>query len=134
MSEISDKLRKVADEWDVTPLYKLAAHMDAEMLCRPKAADGDFLYVGEKVRLDDEDEDEVYTVKDIRTVVVVTNKLWSESFRPEDLVHTKPDSLERIADELVEWCDRTDVDGDACGEPRELARRIRKLAKRDSNE
>lgn len=45
--------------------------------------------------------------------------------------YERPDSLERIADELDAWCDRVDVDGDACDKPRVLAERIRKLAKED---
>ena len=43
----------------------------------------------------------------------------------------RPDSLDRIADELEKWCDHVDVDGDACGKPRDLAKRIRKLAKKE---
>lgn len=38
---------------------------------------------------------------------------------------------ERIADELEAWCDRVDVDGDACDVPRDLAKRIRRLAAKD---
>ncbi len=36
-----------------------------------------------------------------------------------------------ISDELLTWCDYADVDGNACDKPRELADRIRKLAKRE---
>ena len=42
--------------------------------------------------------------------------------------YERPDGLERIADELDEWCDYVYVDGDACDKPRELAERIRRLA------
>lgn len=35
----------------------------------------------------------------------------------------------KISEELVEWCNSVDVDGDACDTPRVLADRIRKLAK-----
>lgn len=55
----------------------------------------------------------------------------SRIVRPDVLTHERPDSWERIADELDAWCDRVDVDRDACGEPRELARRIRRLAERE---
>lgn len=50
-----------------------------------------------------------------------------------DLTHERPDSLGRIADDLDAWCDKVDVDRDACGEPRELARRIRRLAEREAS-
>lgn len=43
--------------------------------------------------------------------------------------HTKPaDPHASLADELEAWCDRVDVDGDACDVPRDLAKRIRRLA------
>lgn len=45
----------------------------------------------------------------------------------------RPDSLDRIADELEKWCDRVDVDGDACGKPRALVERIRRLAKKEGD-
>ena len=44
---------------------------------------------------------------------------------------TRVENEERIADELEAWCDRVDVDGDACEKPRDLAKRIRKLAAKD---
>ena len=43
----------------------------------------------------------------------------------------RPDSLDRIADELEKWCDRVDVDGDACDVPRALVERIRRLAAKE---
>ena len=52
---------------------------------------------------------------------------------PSILTHERPDSWERIADDLDAWCDRTDVDGNACGEPRELSERIRRLAEREAS-
>ena len=45
--------------------------------------------------------------------------------------YERPDGLERIADELEAWCDRVDVDGDACDVPRDLAKRIRRLAEKE---
>lgn len=41
------------------------------------------------------------------------------------------DTPASLADELEAWCNCTDVDGDACGKPRNLAKRIRKLAKKE---
>lgn len=40
MSKISDEIRKVADEYDVLPLYKLADRIDRELVELPKDADG----------------------------------------------------------------------------------------------
>ena len=33
--------------------------------------------------------------------------------------------------DVMEWCDSVDVDGDACDVPRDLAKRIRRLAKKE---
>lgn len=43
-------------------------------------------------------------------------------------VAARRDTPESLADELEAWCDRVDVDGDACEKPRDLAKRIRRLA------
>ena len=46
MTDISDEIRKVADEYDVLPLYKLADRIDAEMVKLPVDADGVPIRVG----------------------------------------------------------------------------------------
>ena len=47
MTDISDEIRKVADEWDVMPLYALADRIDAETVELPKDADGVTIRVGD---------------------------------------------------------------------------------------
>ena len=47
MTDISDEIRKVADEYDVLPLYKLADRIDAETVELPKDADGVPIRVGD---------------------------------------------------------------------------------------
>lgn len=62
---------------------------------------------------------------------------WTEADLIEQFWHDRPepaDSLERIADELEEWSDGADVDGDACDVPHDLANRIRKLAEKEGDE
>ena len=54
-----------------------------------------------------------------------------ERYPAESVWYERPDGLERIADELEAWCDSVDVDGDACDVPRDLAKRIRKLAAKE---
>lgn len=78
MSEIGDELRKVADEWDVTPLYALANRIDAEMAELPRGKDG-------------------------RPIRVTNDTNEWRQFKPEWLTHERPDSWERIANELDEW-------------------------------
>ena len=47
MTDISDEIRKVADEYDVLPLYKLADRIDAETVELPKDADGEYIHIGD---------------------------------------------------------------------------------------
>ena len=47
MTDISDEIRKVADEYDVLPLYKLADRIDSELVELPKDADGHPVRVGD---------------------------------------------------------------------------------------
>ena len=133
MTRISDEIRKVADEYDVLPLYKLADRIDAEMVELPKDADGVPIHVG----------DTVWGCISGMQMAVRQLRLtdrWTIStdtgFAPKAsaVTHARPDSFERIADELAAWCDGADVDGDACEKPRDLAKRIRKLAKREGEQ
>lgn len=125
--KISDEIRKVSDEYDVLPLYELADRIDREMVELPKDADGEVIHVGDTLhdRVNDLDL-QVEALRfdgqwEIRTELGYIMPSW--------FVPKHPDSFERIADELETWCDGADVDGDTCGTPRELADRIRRLAK-----
>lgn len=136
MTRISDEIRKVADEYDVLPLYKLAKRIDAEMVELPKDADGVPIHVGDTVYLDDGSKAEVTRIGLLRCTSCIV--CWASGkdcdCLPSGISHTVPDSWERIADELDAWCDRVDVDGDACGKPRDLSERIRKLAKKEDRQ
>lgn len=149
MSEIGDMLRHSADDMERNPgvaqhfssksLRGLADRIDAEMAELPRGKDGRPIRVGETMY----DEDgrawhvrgvtigESPIVWDDHNVHVTSDAGEWHCFKPEWLTHERPDSWECIADELDAWCDSVDVDGDACGEPRELAARIRKLAERE---
>ena len=138
MSKISDEIRSFvkrsyADEhMDPRELLAIADRADRELVELPKDADGVPIHVGDTVygcisgrksqatglRLED-------------AWVILTNHGFGE---PHIFTHSSPDSWERIADELDAWCDRVDVDGDACDRPRDLADRIRKLAKEGEHE
>lgn len=48
MTRISDEIRKVADEYDVTPLYALADRIDAEMVELPRDANNELIHLGDK--------------------------------------------------------------------------------------
>lgn len=142
MSTIGDELRTKATKicapnssiGPTAPSYfrDLADRIDAEMVELPKDADGMPIHVG----------DTVWGCISGMQMAVHELRLkhrWTIStdtgFIPKAsaVTHVSPDSFERIADELEAWCDRTNVDGDACGVPRELARRIRRLAEREAS-
>lgn len=101
-----------------------------EYTALPLDADGAPIHVGDTVYLDDGRKAEVRRIQLSERENSICFDVCGDffSFWSEHLTHTAPDSFERIADELVEWCDDADVDGDACEKPRDLADRIRKLA------
>lgn len=135
MTDISDELRKVADEYDVLPLYTLADRIDREMFVLPKTADGVPIHLGDTVYLDDGreakvtrigigmDEDSIYTI------------VYGDDFSltPGYVNHERPDSWERIADELDEQAGSLTKDGYTWQEDaiHDFADRIRKLAKEE---
>lgn len=140
MTDISDELRKVADEWDVTPLYALANRVDNEMVELPKDRDGKPIHIGDTVYAHGFPDGnggatcEVCSIEfnEGRTTKAVLRYSGIVTYRtPSSLTHELPDSWERIADELDAWCDRVDVDGDACKKPRDIVERIRKLAAKE---
>ncbi len=142
MSDISRELRKVADECLIgvanTRVSALADRIDAEMAELPRGADKKPIKPSQTVYKAINGDDGEYVVHSLRCSVpgwvALIKRVGTDSsciVRPDVLTHERPDSWERIADELDAWCDRVDVDRDACGEPRELARRIRRLAERE---
>lgn len=145
MSDISRELRKVADERLVgvanTRVSDLADRIDAEMAELPRGKDGRPIHVEDTLYDSDGTQWTVthiyYYSPDDGPDVVAQHGNAEINFEPPDyhgMTHERPDSWERIAQELDAWCDRVDVDGDACDEPRELARRIRRLAKEREHE
>lgn len=129
----SDEIRKVADEYDVLPLYGMADRVDNEMVELPRDADGAPIHVGDTVWGCISDMQ--MAVHELRLTGRWTI-LTDTGFIPKAsaVTHVRHDSFERIADELEAWCDGADVDGDACEKPRDLAKRIRKLAKKEGEQ
>ena len=141
MAKISDEIREFIDDEDLYPrhiaeLRRIADRIDAELVELPKDADGVPIHVGDTVYLKDGRKAEVRRIQISERENSICFDVCGDFFSlwPENLTHTAHDSFERIADELEAWCDRADVDGDACDKPRDLADRIRKLAKEQANE
>ena len=133
MSEISDEIRKITEryrDWWIKPykeLNDLADRIDAEMVELPRDADGKPIHVGETV----------YNLDGYKHMAVSLrlygeeDPTWMVSMgmdacvNPSRITHERPDSLERIADEI----EKADVDG--CTD---WADRIRKFAKEREHE
>ena len=120
-------------------LVSIADRIDAEMVELPKGADGKPLHLGDTVYDQEGLEHEIAKISfaegsdhTIKEPQIISRDACNFIY-PRSFTHERPDSLERIADDLDAWCDRTDVDGNACGEPRELAERIRRLAEREAS-
>lgn len=155
MSEIGDMLRLSADDMERNPgvaqrfspqfLRGLACRIDAEMAELPRGKDGKPIRVGETVYGEDGKAwcvrgvtigEITWTSRYSRYVIRVTNDTneWRQ-FKPEWLTHERPDSWERIADELDAWTTRA---AEKCGEfgveedaLHGFANRIRRLAERE---
>ena len=135
MTDISDEVRKVADEYDVFPLYTLADRIDRELVELPKDADGVPIHVG----------DIVYGCRSGMKMTIsglrMTANGWSIStsrgyLTDAEVTHTRPDSWKRIADELEGLSVDSMVSDtnllSSCA--LDLADRIRKLAKKEDRQ
>ena len=147
MTEEGSFLRDTARRWSANKsikpgvyncLMKVADRVDDEMVELPRGKDGRPIHVGDTVYGEDGRAWHVRGVtigeKSIahpeHVIRATSDAEQLRYLKPEWLTHERPDSWERIADELDAWCDKVDVDRDACEEPRALARRIRRLAER----
>ena len=139
---ISDELRAWCDFYCDRPIYKgdfeklryLADRIDAEMVELPKDKDGVPIHVGDLVYMDDGRRACVAEI-DIKDDYVLID-CWDGSryvaYPPSDITHERPDSWERIADELDEMVDSADSADDGCEKLADLAERIRRLAKEEA--
>ena len=139
MSKISDELRNwcylcggTIDSGDKAELDALADRIDAEMVELPRDRDGAPIHVGDAVRFVGRDDvelkvDHIKFFKDKAKVYAMSERHAAYS-NPTDFTHTRPDSWERIADELDEMVDTADSADDGCEKLADLADRIRRLA------
>ena len=139
MTKISDEIRMFVkrsyadDHVDPRELLALADRIDAEMVELPLSADGK-IWTGREVCFWTNAEQGGYHEFDSltwRNGVWFVEDIHNTSYTAESVSYERPDSFERIADELEAWCDDADVDGDACGKPRDIVERIRKLATKE---
>ena len=147
MSKISDELRKKAKQLrnsrvsvrtyrSPSEYERLADRIDSEMVELPRDKDGVPINLGDEVCLDGKYGHVTridYRIDNERYVI-----FWSGSecivcmgTELAELTHERPDSWERIADELDEMVDTADSADDSCEKLANLAERIRRLAKED---
>lgn len=143
MAKISDEIRKwcgicrdsCIDGDDCDKLRALADRIDAEMVELPRDRDGMPIHVGDTVydKFGDGEEETVRSITLTSGTAAVTTVChgFKAGVRPADLTHTRPDSLERIANELeglsVDSSDNYYVSTHCSN----LADRIRKLAEKE---
>jgi hypothetical protein len=138
--KISDEIRKwcdlaEADSFPCDELRDLADRIDRETVELPVDADGVPIKPGDtvssKILRGERKVRRIESVGNCWTVSLSDATFGHVSVFASEVTHERPDSLERIAAELEAWCDDVDVDGDACGKPHDLARRIRRLAAKE---
>lgn len=143
MSEISKDLRdfvKTKERYlysaSRSELLGLANRIDAEMVEWPLGADKKPIKPSQTVYKAINGDDGEYVVHSLRCSVpgwvALVKRVGTDSsciVRPDVLTHERPDSWERIADELDEMVDAARSADDTCEKLADLADRIRKLAK-----
>ena len=131
--KISDELREWCDvhcdEECGEYLGLLADRIDREMVELPKDANGEVIHVWDTVYTPSGNMADVTSIR--FHVMCLFHGGASTTFFPTDLTHSKPDSWERIADDLEKWLDEPSADWDDFKKARDLVDRIRKLAKED---
>ncbi len=149
MAKISDELRRLTNSDSVrghtfVALQDIADRIDAELVELPKDADGVPIHVGDTVYMDDGRMAEVYSIEFKNGETNVLCRTPSGCYvssgyvyrLPNKLTHTRPDSLERIAQDMEDWAERYRFNsgGGIFNYALDFADRIRKLAKEQGNE
>lgn len=121
-------------------LLALADRIDAEMVELPRDRDGVPIHVGDTVYDESGVACEVVSIGfgrwsgGMMVHAVDGSHQWRDLI-PGQLAHTRPDSFERIADELEEWSEDNRVNGDreVFDRAADFSERIRRLAKREDD-
>ncbi len=149
MSKISDELRLIGrteyypGSKTYNQLFALSDRIDAEMVELPRGKDGKPIRVGETVYGEDGRTWHVkgitigenqFSWKDYTVHVMNDTDGWCD-FRSERLTHTRPDSWERIAQELEDMSeDFRMTDQESFSALLDFADRIRRLAEEREHE
>lgn len=111
----------------------MADRIDAEMVELPRDANGETLHLSDKAydRKGNEQTALIFELYGEEEPTWTVSTDYCTSLSPSVLTHERPDSLERISQELEEWSEDNRVNGDANVFSRAayFAERIRKLVK-----
>lgn len=140
-TKISDEIRELVHRsnedgyMDTKELLAIADRIDAETVELPKSADGK-IWTGREMCLWTGAGNKEY--RNFHDLVLKSNRWYAEDdcgnrYAAESVWYERPDSFERIAEELDKWCDCADADT-TFDVPFELADRIRNLAKEQDHE
>lgn len=147
MAKISDEIRKwcgicrdsCIDEDDCDKLRALADRIDSEMVELPKDRDGVPIHVGDTVYMSNGRKVYVSGINIARDHTSINSGPRGNgpiffSIEPTNFTHTRPDSWERIANELEELS--VDSSDNYCVSTHcsKLADRIRKLAAKEDKQ
>ena len=144
MAKISDELREKAHKLGgyietlvtANELYTLADRIDKETVELPKDADGEPIHVGDTVWMADKGALEL-TVRSItlhacgEVNVDASCEGCHAHVGPSDLTHNRPDSLERIADDIETFGNEADINDTTVEFLCKIQERIYMLAAKD---
>lgn len=120
LTSTSDEIRELADR------------IDSELIELPKDRNGEYIHVGDTAYTDDGSKayvERICIMANTTHVKCAFSDGRIIEFQPTELTHTRPDSFERIADDLDDWTAvLADCDVDAA---HEFADRIRRLADKE---
>jgi hypothetical protein len=144
MSRISDELRMFAGEafsgWSVPykTLCDLVDRIDAEMAELPRGKDGRPIHVGDTVYKAVNGDDGEYVIRSLRYSVpgwvVLIKRGGADAsciVRPDVLTHERPDSFERIADDIETFGNEADINDATIEFLCKIQERIYGLAKKE---
>lgn len=135
--KISDEIRRWCKAgYDIDELRALADRIGAEMVELPRDEGGVPIHIGDTVYDLNGDRKMVRSLRlynEEKHAWMIVEDRWGVEMLPGELTHERPDSLERIADELDDWSEDNRVNGnhETFSRARDFADRIRKLAKEE---
>lgn len=134
--KISDEIRRWCKSgYDIDDLCAIADRIDSEMVELPKDADGVPIHVRDTVfvKFGDGEEETVSSITLTGGTAAVTTACRGikAGFRPEELTHERPDSLNRIIDDIETFGNEAGINDTTVEFLCKIQERIYMLAKKE---